>query len=210
MTRVLLAACLALGACSREQPARSVTLRAPATTATTPSIASGTLPQTLLPPATIAWQWSGEAPGFGRSFYHSPRSVIEGDVTCTFTYAETPPLARTACASNGRELWHADEAHAFVEDAALVLHRGTLYSARISNISSGCTLHAFDARTGASRWTTRLEGLGPIAHSEYLNAIELRMSGGRPVVFGWESAGRYIEAVDPTSGASAFHAIIHE
>ena len=135
-------------------------------------------------------------------------TATEGDVACTFTYVETPPLARTACTSSGRELWHADEAHAFVEDAALVLDRGTLYSARISNISSGCTLHAFDARTGAARWTKRLEGLGPIDHSEYLNAVELRIVGGRPVVFGWESAGRYIEALDPTTGAAAFHAIV--
>jgi hypothetical protein len=185
-----------------------VTLSAPVVTTTAPPTASGALPPTLLPPATIAWQWNGETPGFGRSFYHSPRTVTEGDVTCTFTYTETPALARTACASKGRELWHSDEAHAFVEDAALVLVRGTLYSARISNISSGCTLHAWDARTGAARWATHLKGLGPIGHSEYLNAVELRMIAGRPVVFGWESSGRYIEAVDPTSGATAYHAIV--
>jgi len=208
VTRVALAACLALSACSHGQPTTNVTLLAPVAAATVHPTASGALPPTLLPPKTIAWQWIGETPGFGRSFYHAPRTATEGDVACTFTYVETPPLARTACTSSGRELWHADEAHAFVEDAALVLDRGTLYSARISNISSGCTLHAFDARTGAARWTKRLEGLGPIDHSEYLNAVELRIVGGRPVVFGWESAGRYIEALDPTTGAAAFHAIV--
>ena len=204
----MLAGCLALVACSHAQPTPNVTLNAPPATSTAQPIASGTLPPTLLPPQTIAWQWVGETPGFGRSFYHTPRVVTEGDVTCTFTYVETPALARTACASGGRELWHSDEAHAFVEDAALVLDRGTLYSARISNISSGCTLHAWGARTGTPRWTVHLEGLGPIAHSEYLNAVELRVIGGRPVVFGWESAGRYVEARDPTTGAAAFHAIV--
>jgi hypothetical protein len=207
MARVALA-CLALVACSHEQPTPKVTLNAPIATTTVQPSTSGTLPPTLLPPTTIAWQWSGETPGFGRSFYHAPRTVAEGAITCTFTYVETPALARTACESNGHELWHADEAHAFVEDAALVLDRGTLYSARISNISTGCTLHAFDARTGAPRWKTHLEGLGRIAHSEYLNAVELHVIGGRPVVFGWESSGKYIEARDPSTGATAFHALL--
>jgi len=60
----------------------------------------------------------------------------------------------------------------------------------------------------ACSWTTRLTGLGPIAHSEYLNAVQLRMIHGRPVVFGWESGGRYIEAVDPVTGAAAFHTVV--
>jgi len=209
MARVMRMTCFVFVACSHAEPAaQSVTLHAPVATATAQPTTSGTLSQATPAPTAIAWQWSGDSPGFGRSFYKSPRTVKEGDVTCTFTYVEKPYLASTACTSGGRELWHADEAHAFVEDAALVLDKGTLYAARFSNISSGCTLHAWDARTGAPRWTTRLTGLGPIAHSEYLSAVELRMIDGRPVVFGWESSGRYIEAVDRTTGAAVFHVIV--
>ena len=192
-------------ACTRSTPPR-VTLAAPSASAQ--SSASGELLQTLLPPTAIAWQWSGDAPGFGRSFYRAPRTVTEGGVTCTFTYREKAGDATTACASGERDLWRADEGHAFVADAALVIHRGTLYVARFSDIATGCTLSAFDARTGVKRWTRKLAGIGPIGHSEYLNAVELRVVGGRPVAFGWESSGRYIEALDPATGDEAFHAVL--
>jgi hypothetical protein len=192
-----------LVACTHAEPASHVTLDAPVASAQPTT--SGALSRTLLPPRAIAWQWRGDNPGFGHSFYRAPRVVTEGDLACSFTYVETPRLARIACTSNGRTLWSADDADAFVADAALVLDRGTLYAARYSDISSGCALHAFDARTGAKRWSRQLAGLGRIAHSEYLNAVEMRIIDERPVVFGWESAGRYIEAVDPTTGADAVH-----
>lgn len=54
-------------------------------------------------------------------------------------------------------------------------------------------------------WKTQLEGVGPIGHSEYLNAVQLRMIDGRPTVFGWESAAKYIESLDPTTGAAVYH-----
>ncbi len=155
---------------------------------------------------TIAWRWDGDQPGFGRSFYSAPRTVTDGALECSFVYG--PNLARTSCSSGGRELWHHDEPHAFVEDAALVLDHGTLYSARYSDIATGCTMYAFDARTGVERFATHLVGIGPIGHSEYLNSVELRMVGNRPVAFGWESGGRYIEALDPMTGADAFHVVM--
>jgi hypothetical protein len=207
MARTLSVA-LVFAACAPAPATSSVTLHAP-TASAIPQASGAVLQQALPPLGKIAWQWSGDEPGFGRSFYKSPRTVTEGDVTCTFTYVETPSLARTACADAHRELWHVDEPHAFVEDAALVIHHGTLYAARFSNISTGCTLHAFDVHAGTKRWTpSRLVGLGPIGHSKYLNAVQLRIIEERPVVFGWESSGRYIEAVDPTTGAQAYHSLL--
>ena len=201
--RVLL---LLVAGCSSAAAPAGVTL-APAAGHPTTSATGSLLPASARQARPIAWQWSGDEPGFGRSFYRSPRTVSDGALECTFTYDEPASLATTACASEKRELWRHDESHAFVEDAALVLDRGTLYSARFSNIASGCTLYAFEARTGALRWRTPLAGAGPVDHSEYLNAVQIRMIDGRPVVFGWESAARYVEAVDPASGADAFHAI---
>ena len=156
----------------------------------------------------LGWQWAGAVPGFGHSFYQAPRSVSAGQVVCTFTYDHAKSTTRTACASNGRELWHTVESHAFDDDAALLIDSGTLYSARYSDISSGCKLHAFDLTTGRERWAVSLDGLGPIAHSEYLCSVQVSMVNRNPTVFGWESAGRYIEARDAATGARTVHQIL--
>ncbi|HEY1959423.1 MAG TPA: PQQ-binding-like beta-propeller repeat protein [Polyangiaceae bacterium] len=194
---------LLIAGCAAHAPS-AVTLASPASHAV-PVRGSLVAP----PPASYAWRWVGDAPGFGKSFYRSPREVARGDLSCSFTYEEKPFSAWLACAgSDGRELWRHDWAHAFVEDAALALDGDTLYAARFSDISTGCTLWAFDARSGRVRWSRPLEGMGSIAHSEYLNSVQLEIQGGRPVVFGWESAGRYIEAVDVLSGRTVFHTIV--
>jgi hypothetical protein len=41
-----------------------------------------------------------------------------------------------------------------------------------------------------------------------LNAVQLRVLGGVPTVFGWESAGKYIEQRDPTTGAQKSHRLV--
>ena len=109
------------------------------------------------PVEAIAWHWSGDELGS----YRSPRTVSDGELECTFTYDEAARRATTVCASGGRELWRNYEPYPFVEDATLLLDRGTLYSARFSDIVTGCTLYAFDARTGVLRWRTPLVGAAP-------------------------------------------------
>lgn len=157
-------------------------------------------PLLLLVAQALTWQWAGASAPAG--MYQAPRVVHGGGaVDCTFVYDDVAYTARTSCSRQGRELWHSVEADAFVADATLLIDGSTLYSARHGDISSGCTLHAFDALTGRERWAVNLTGLGPIGHSKYFNVVELRLVGGRPVVFGWEAAGRYIEARDAATGA---------
>jgi outer membrane protein assembly factor BamB len=161
---------------------------------------------TLVLAQAIAWQWAGAAAPNG--MYQAPRIVRAGTVECTFMYEDKLYKARTSCAQNGRELWQHTEANAFVDDAALVIDAGTLYSARHSDISSGCTLHAFDVQTGREKWVVALTGLGPIAHSKYFNLVQARMMSGRVAVFGWEAAGRYVEVRDASTGAMISHALV--
>jgi hypothetical protein len=161
-------------------------------------------PALLLFAQAIAWQWTG-APAPSSAHRYAPQTVHAGAVDCSFTYDDKARTARTSCARAGAELWHVVERNAFVADASLVLDGGTLYSARFSDISTGCTLHAFDAQTGRERWAVPLVAAGPVAHSEYWNVVQARVIAGAPVVFGWEAAGRYIESRDPATGAMLSH-----
>jgi hypothetical protein len=154
----------------------------------------------------IAWQWVGTPAPAG--MYQAPRIVRAGTIECTFTYDDKASTARTSCSQGGRELWHHVEGNAFVDDTALLIDGATLYSARHSDISSGCTVHALDVQTGREKWAVSLSGLGPIAHSKYFNLVQTRMLGGRIVVFGWEAAGRYIEARDTATGALVSHQLV--
>jgi len=163
-------------------------------------------PALLLFAQAITWQWAG--PPAPQGMYQAPRTVRAGTIECTFVYDDKAYTARTSCSQGGRELWHKVEGRAFVDDTAFAIDNGTLYSARHGDISSGCTLHAFDVQTGREKWTVSLTGLGPIAHSKYFNLVEARMIGGRIVVFGWEAAGRYIEARDPATGAMLAHQLV--
>ena len=160
----------------------------------------------LLVGQLLAWQWTG--PAAPRGMYQTPRTTQAGTLACTFVYDHATSTARTSCASQGRELWHRTEKDAFVADAALAIDGTTLYSARHSDIATGCTLHAIDALTGRERWSVSLVGLGPIGHSKYFNVVQLRVINARPVVFGWEAAGRYVETRDPVTGGMVAHRIV--
>lgn len=84
--------------------------------------------------------------------------------------------------------------------AALLIDKDCLFIAHYSVIASGVTIHALDLNSGRERWQTRAQGLGPIAHSKYANHVALAMVRGYLTVFGRESAGRYIELLEPKSG----------
>ena len=73
----------------------------------------------------------------------------------------------------------------------------TLFEVRYNVIASGAHLHA---EGPGGRWDVPLEGLGPIGHSEYFNAVEVRAEPGKIVVYGREAAGKYIEVRDPVAG----------
>ena len=149
----------------------------------------------------VAWEWQGEDPSFGHTFYEGPVTAGSGGRSCSFAYSDEEHTTRLACEADGSELWRLEEGDAFMEDAALALDGGTLYVARFSDIASGCGVTAYEAASGEILWTTRLQGVGPIGHSEYLNKVELRVLDGRRLAaFGWESAGCYIEVLDREDG----------
>lgn len=59
---------------------------------------------------------------------------------------------------------------------------------------------AFDLVDGAPRWRHAVSGLGPVAHSAYLNRVAARVDGDHLIVQGVESAGVYVCAIDLATG----------
>ncbi|MBI5488884.1 MAG: hypothetical protein HY905_16240 [Deltaproteobacteria bacterium] len=162
-----------------------------------------TAPDDVAPvtPPEVAWEWQGEDPSFGHTFYQGPITVRAGGESCSFTYDDEEHTARTACEAEGAEPWNLEETDAFVEDASLALDGGVLYVTRFSDIATGCQVTAYDAASGTVRWGTRLQGIGPIGHSEYLNKVEMKVLDARWLaVFGWESGGCYVEVLDRGDG----------
>lgn len=78
--------------------------------------------------------------------------------------------------------------------------RDTLFVAAHSHIASGCEVVAVDLQSGKTLWKTRLQGIGPIEHSQYLNRINIDTDGKRIIVYGNEANGRYIEHLDLKTG----------
>jgi hypothetical protein len=83
-----------------------------------------------------------------------------------------------------------------------------LYYADFEVMASGCTLVAFDLKARRQLWRTPLQGLGPIEHSKYHNAVNLDVADGAVTVSGKESAGRYVERVDARSGRTVRNQVL--
>jgi hypothetical protein len=152
------------------------------------------------------WVWKGADPGFQSSFYHGPIAIDTSIGMCRFVFDEPHKTTSIECfrKDEAQRLWGFDEGHAFVDDAVLVADADHLYVARYSNISSGCDVIAYELKSGNEAWRMSVLGLGPIAHSEYLNSVEMRLTATpqKLEVFGWESAGKYVETIDLASGAT--------
>ncbi|MEZ6186992.1 MAG: hypothetical protein R3F62_18535 [Planctomycetota bacterium] len=92
---------------------------------------------------------------------------------------------------------YAWKAHA---GSSFTIAEGVLYRSEYCAIASGCTVRAIDLATGAERWSTGLQGIGPVAHSKYFNSVRLYLEEGLLCVAGYEAAGSYGEVLDPASG----------
>lgn len=103
----------------------------------------------------------------------------------------------------GETLWLAELAPQGGDCGVLLAARERVFVARCPCIASGCVLIALDMVSGKRLWRTRLEALGPVGHSQYLNRVQLSFQPDHGlVVYGNESGGKYIEVVDPATGRS--------
>jgi hypothetical protein len=85
-----------------------------------------------------------------------------------------------------------------------------VYYADYHPSSSGCAVVAYDLKARKELWKARLQGLGPIEHTKYRNAVALEVLPGAVRVQGLESAGKYLEYVDLKTGKTIGHRVFKE
>lgn len=168
---------------------------------TLPALAAGA-------PNAAELKWQGTA-GFPRAVGGPALAVVAKDDLIEFTPAQASRPAQVQRVRHHRTVvWTRPLPETHGDAAALLVAGGAVYVACYSPISSGATVHAFDLKTGAPRWSTELRGLGPIDHSKYANQVVLRGAGGALAAFGNEAAGRYIEVLDPTTGKTLSNRVL--
>jgi hypothetical protein len=82
-----------------------------------------------------------------------------------------------------------------------------LYYARFHPGAIGGSVVAVDLSTGKELWDSRVQGIGPHAHSAYVNLMNLDANFEVVTVWGNETMGRYLEFKDVTTGKTLGHRI---
>jgi hypothetical protein len=104
-----------------------------------------------------------------------------------------PPMIQVSRDENDIVAWRAHPASVFVR-------RGdVLFYADFSPNSSGCSIVAYHLQQG-ELWKTPLWGIVLLGQSMYSNRVNLKLDGDHLIVYGDESAGKYIELVDVRTG----------
>lgn len=148
--------------------------------------------------ASIPWSWNlperppAKGPRRFEGLQGSSYELVQQD--------RNRPAALKKLDSKGVQLWEFKPESDRTGEGTLLQIDDTVFLACHSAIASGVWIFALDAGTGGLRWKAHPLGAGPILHSKYHNAVGLRWLSDHLVVFGKESAGNYIEVLDPTTG----------
>jgi len=141
---------------------------------------------------TIPWQWNdADAGGYAEAQNRHFRLTRNDD-------GRAAEIRCTDAA--GKIRWAVAIDAATTDSAALTVYEDKLFAALYWHGATGCRVLALDVDTGEQHWATTLSGLGSIGHSRYINRVQITVSDDRLLVFGNESAGKYIEVLDPSSG----------
>jgi hypothetical protein len=82
-----------------------------------------------------------------------------------------------------------------------------LYFAEFDTSACGCSLVAYDLRTGREVWRNNLKGVGLFDHSIYRNRVKMDLYEGVVRIRGHESGGDYVEIVDQKTGKTIAHRV---
>jgi outer membrane protein assembly factor BamB len=145
----------------------------------------------------IPWQWNEEAGSVGRAF----SVIVEGGASVDVARGRDGRVTGLRkYGGNGGEIWAAPLLAPAARNVAFLVHGGALYIALYAENASGAELAAVDTKTGRLLFRAPLRGLGPGPHGKGRNRVQLHFVDPWVVVFGDESGGRYIEALDAKTG----------
>jgi outer membrane protein assembly factor BamB len=157
------------------------------------------------PGVDLSWRWD-EVAARNLDSFHPVFEVSSPDGgRFVFSSGDWKPSRVRRLDSRGAVVWSRIIRGLPTRAAAMVLNGDTLYAALYNGSSSGCRVAAFDARSGARRWETQLEGVGFVAHSAYGNRVQMQLTPNGLVIYGNEWRGRYVEALDPAHGRQLGH-----
>ena len=152
------------------------------------------------PDERLAWRWVVHPDD--QEFPQVREIHTDDNLLYRFVVGEEQDHARvTKTGSKGRPEWSFDLPREPMPGGFLLLLGDRLFVAQHSHIATGTKVFALDADTGAELWSTDVLGLGPIGHSKYRNRVQLGSRDGAIIVYGHEAQGRYVEALDPETGA---------
>lgn len=148
---------------------------------------------------TPQWRWEASQSSLLWCVYHQITYSRDPKLTCEITSPNTGnPLQhfKVRILSSGEELC-AFDAHPLT---VFIRKEHMLYVADFHYISTGCSIIAFDLKQRKQLWKTNLKGLELKGNDKYSNAVNLQYEKDQLIVYGKESAGRYIETLDPATG----------
>lgn len=150
------------------------------------------------------WRWSDDRAGIASYLLHNSQIY---DVSLTRRAAGPDPwrIEVTITRYGKQAFQFACQIH-----GAFAISSHTLVFAEFHPMTTGCRLHSVNLQTGKTNWATYLQAVGPVAHSIYINRINLYLSDNSIVIYGNESAGKYIESIDLNSGQKISHKLVAE
>ncbi len=100
--------------------------------------------------------------------------------------------------------WLGHSLSIFTHDAGDIIFYADFHPRR-----TGCEIVAYDLKNQKLLWRTKLRALGDIFHGKYFNRVNMSWEPhGLLVIYGEESAGRYIELVDSKSGNTVANRVL--
>jgi hypothetical protein len=150
--------------------------------------------------AATVWRWIHRGGEGGWFADIGPKTIHAGAFECSYEHDdEAHELGKVCC--DGRKRWCVELREDFVPGISLASDGQRLFVADYPAISSGARFAAYELETGTMLWTRDAVAIGPQAHSEYFNVVQLRLIENMLVAYGDEAHGAYVEAMDPGSGA---------